>query len=62
MCPNPRSEFEDAREAGDSAARDWYEATRDQDGVEEVGSDFTVGCKPLELGQGARVVGCDGGG
>jgi hypothetical protein len=21
-----------------------------------------MGCKPLELGQGARVVGCDGGG
>jgi len=60
LCPNPRSELEDAWEAGDSAARD-HEATRDEDGIEEVGGDFAVGCEPLEFGQGARVVGCDGG-
>jgi hypothetical protein len=61
MCPNPRSEFEDAREAGDSTAHD-QEATRDQNGVDEVRGDVAVGYELLELGQGARVAGCDGGG
>ena len=61
LCPNPRGEFEDAGEAGNSAARD-HEAARDEDSVEEVEGDFAVGCEPLKLGQSARVVGSDGGG
>ena len=56
---NPRSEFEDPLEASDSAACD-HEATRDEDGVEQVKGDLAVRCEPIEFGESAGVVGSDG--
>ena len=61
LCQNPRSEIEDTGEACDNAVLD-HVTTRDEDGVEKVEGDFAVGCEPLEFGEGARVVGGDGGG